>query len=124
MTAQLKAIVALWDEKKSKNAQIKKDLVALEKKTIKTIEELDMRGINLFLELKWIIPITSAIEALPDAVIQKLASSITILNEKYAITYNDIETKIVESKQNLKNLIGKLSGDEFALGGLFNLIKE
>ncbi|MBS7368294.1 MAG: N-6 DNA methylase, partial [Prevotella sp.] len=122
--AQLKAIVALWDEKKSKNAQIKKDLVALEKKTIKTIEELDMRGINLFLELKWIIPITSAIEALPDAVIQKLASSITILNEKYAITYNDIETKIVESKQNLKNLIGKLSGDEFALGGLFNLIKE
>lgn len=122
--AQLKAIVALWDEKKSKNAQIKKDLVALEKKTIKTIEELDMRGINQFLELKWIIPITSAIEALPDAVIQKLASSITILNEKYAITYNDIETKIVESKQNLKNLIGKLSGDEFALGGLFNLIKE
>lgn len=121
---QLKTIVALWDEKKSKNAQIKKDLVALEKKTIKTIEELDMRGINQFLELKWIMPITSAIEALPDAVIQNLADSITALNEKYAVTYNDIETGIVESEQNLATLIGQLTGDEFAISGLSNLIKK
>lgn len=122
--AQLKAIVALWDEKKAKNAQIKKDLVELEKKTIKTIEELDMRGINQFLELKWIMPITSAIEALPDAVIQNLADSITALNEKYAVTYNDIETGIVESEQNLATLIGQLTGDEFAISGLSNLIKK
>ena len=122
--AQLKTIVALWDEKKAKNAQIKKNLVALEKKTIKTIEELDMRGINQFLELKWILPITSAIEALPDAVIQKLADSITDLSEKYAVTYNDIETGIVESEQNLATLIGQLTGDEFAISGLSNLIKK
>ena len=121
---QLKAIVALWDEKKAKNAQIKKDLAALEKKTIKTIEELDMRGINQFLELKWILPITSTIEALPDAVIQKLADSITDLSEKYAVTYNDIETGIVESEQNLATLIGQLTGDEFAISGLSNLIKK
>ena len=122
--AQLKAIVALWDEKKAKNAQIKKDLVALEKKTIKTIEELDMRGINQFLELKWIMPITSAIESLPDAVIKKLADAITSLSEKYAVTYNDIETGIVESEQNLATLIGQLTGDEFAISGLSNLIKK
>lgn len=122
--AQLKAIVALWDEKKAKNAQIKKDLVALEKKTIKTIEELDMRGINQFLELKWIMPITSAIEALPDAIIQKLADAISNLGEKYAVTYNDIETGIVESEQNLATLIGQLTGDEFAISGLSNLIKK
>lgn len=122
--AQLKTIVALWDEKKSKNAQIKKDLVALEKKTIKTIEDLDMRGINQFLELKWIEPITSAIDALPDAVIQNLADTITGLNEKYADTYNSIETRILESRKNLKTLINQLNGDEFAIKGLLNLIKE
>ena len=122
--AQLKTIVALWDEKKSKNAQIKKDLVALEKKTIKTIEDLDMRGINQFLELKWILPITSAIDALPDAVIQNLADTITGLNEKYADTYNSIETRILESRKNLKTLINQLNGDEFAIKGLLNLIKE
>lgn len=122
--AQLKDIVALWDEKKAKNAQIKKDLVALEKKTIKTIEELDMRGINQFLELKWIMPITSAIEALPDAIIQTLADAITSLSEKYAVTYNDIESGIVESEQNLAALIDQLTGDEFAISGLSNLIKK
>ena len=124
MKAQLKTIVALWDEKKSKNAQIKKDLVALEKKTIKTIEDLDMKGINQFLELKWIEPITSAIDALPDAVIQNLADNITGLNEKYADTYNSIETRILESRKNLKTLINQLNGDEFAIKGLLNLIKE
>lgn len=122
--AQLKTIVALWDEKKAKNAQIKKDLVALETQTIKTIEGLDMKGINQFLELKWITPITSAIEALPDAIIQTLADAITSLSEKYAVTYNDIETGIAESEQNLATLIGQLTGDEFAISGLQNLIKK
>ena len=121
--AQLKAIVALWDEKKAKNAQVKKDLQALEEKTIKTIEGLDMRGIKQFLELKWIVPITSAIEALPDAVIQKLAVSIKALGEKYAVTYNDIEQGIAESEQNLATLISQLTGDEFAIKGLEALIK-
>lgn len=121
--AQLKAIVALWDEKKAKNAQVKKDLMALETKTIETIEGLDIRGIKQFLELKWILPITSAIEALPDAVIQTLADAIAALGEKYAVTYNDIERGIVESEQNLATLIGQLTGDEFAIKGLEALIK-
>ena len=122
--AQLQAIVALWNEKKAKNAQVKNSLLALEKKTIKTIEGLDMRGINHFLELKWILPITSAIEALPDAIIQKLADAIKALGEKYAITYNDIERGIAESEQNLATLIGQLTGDEFAIKGLEALIKQ
>ena len=122
--AQLKTIVALWDEKKAKNAQVKKDKLTLEKKTIETIEGLDMRGIKQFLELKWILPITAAIEALPDAIIQKLANSITALGEKYAVTYNDIERGIAESEQNLATLIGQLTGDEFAIKGLEALIKQ
>ena len=122
--AQLKIIVALWDEKKAKNAQVKKDLLTLEKKTTKTIEELDIRGINQFLELKWIVPITSAIEAMPDAIIQTLADAIKDLGEKYAVTYNDIETGIIESEQNLATLISQLTGDEFAISGLLNLIKK
>ena len=122
--AQLKTIVALWDEKKAKKAQIKKDKLALEKKTIETIEGLDMRGINQFLELKWIVPVTSAIEALPDAIIQKLADSITSLNKKYAVTYNEIEQGIAASEQTLATLIGQLTGDEFAIKGLEALINK
>ena len=101
-----------------------KDKLALEKKTIQTIEGLDMKDIQMFLELKWILPITSAIEALPDAVIQTLADVINALSEKYSVTYNDIERSIAESEQNLAELIGQLTGDEFAISGLSNLIKK
>ena len=114
----LKDIVSLKNEQKAKSAQIKTDRLTLEEKTIKTIEGLDMKGISHFLELKWITPVTSAIEALPDAIIQRLADSITALNEKYAVTYNDIEQGIAESEQQLAALIGQLTGDEFAIKGL------
>ena len=114
----LKDIVSLKNEQKTKSAQIKTDRLTLEEKTIKTIEGLDMKGISHFLELKWITPVTSAIEALPDAIIQRLADSITALNEKYAVIYNDIEQGIAESEQQLAALIGQLTGDEFAIKGL------
>ena len=114
----LKDIVSLKNEQKAKSAQIKTDRLALEEKTIKAIEGLDMKGISHFLELKWITPVTSAIEALPDVIIQRLADSITALNEKYAVTYNDIEQGIAESEQQLAALIGQLTGDEFAIKGL------
>lgn len=121
---QLKAIVALWDEQAKAKKNVKNLLEELEKKTIQTIEALDMKDIQMFLELKWIQPITSAIEALPDAVIQNFADAISALSEKYAVTYNDIEQSIVESEQQLAGLIGQLTGDEFAISGLSNLIKK
>lgn len=121
---QLKSIVAHWDEQAKAKKNVKKLLEELEKKTIKTIEGLDMKDIQMFLELKWIVPITSAIEALPNTIIQTLADAINSLSEKYAVTYNDIETGIVESEQNLAILIGQLTGDEFAISGLSNLIKK
>ena len=121
---QLKAIVTLWDEQSAKKKLVAKEKLALEKKTIETIEGLDMKGINHFLELKWIQPITSAIEALPDAIVQTLADSVTSLNDKYAVTYNDIERGAVESERNLAELIEQLTGDEFAISGLLNLVKK
>ena len=122
--ARLQQIVKLWDEQSAKNKQIKSDKIALEKKTIETIMTLDDKGINHFLELKWIVPITSAIEALPDAIITTLADAITDLGEKYAVTNNDIEKGIEESEQELATLIGQLTGDEFAICGLSNLIRK
>ena len=120
----LKSIVALWDEQSAKKKQIAAEKIALDAKTIATIEALDMKGINQFLELKWIEPITSAINALPDTAIQKLAENITALCDKYALTYNDIEQRIVESEQNLASLIEQLTGDEYAIMGLTELIKN
>lgn len=121
---QLKTIVALWDEQAAKKKQVVKDVQALLGKTIKTIKGLDMKDVQMFLELKWITPITSAIEALPDATVQGLSDAVAALSEKYAVTYNDIEKDIIESENNLAMLIGQLTGDKFAISGLSNLIKK
>ena len=120
----LESIELLWKEQKDNKKQITDGKLALEAKTITTIEALDMKGINQFLELKWIEPITSAINALPDTAIQNLAENITALCDKYALTYNDIEQRIVESEQNLASLIEQLTGDEYAIMGLTEFIKN
>ena len=120
---QLMAIVALWGEQAQAKKNVKKKLDDLEKATIKTIEGLDMRGINQFLELKWIVPITSRISAIPCTVEKKLADSISSLSEKYAITYNQLEEEISISKKALATLVSELVGDNFAISGLTELIK-
>ena len=82
-----------------------------------------MNEINHLLDLKWIEPITSAIDAMPDNVIQTLADSINALDEKYAVTYNDIEKDLTSSQDKLRELVSQLTGDEFAIKGLTELIK-
>ena len=120
---KLKAIVKLWDEQAKKKNQLTKDQANLLTQTKQKIETLDMNEINHLLDLKWIEPITSAIDAMPDNVIQTLADSINALDEKYAVTYNDIEKDLTSSQDKLRELVSQLTGDEFAIKGLTELIK-
>ena len=122
--AKVKNIVLARNKSSELGKEIKTAESLLEQHTVETIQALDIEQINQLLELKWIEPITSAINALPDTVIQALANTITALSEKYAVTYNDIEQGIVESEKNLAELIGQLTGDEFAISGLSNLIMK
>ena len=61
---------------------------------------------------------------MPDVVISTLDDTITALNEKYAVTFDEIETNISESEQSLATLISQLTGDEYAIKVLSNLIKK
>lgn len=120
---KLKAIVALWDEQsKAKKALTKKTLELLAK-TKEKIESLDMHEISALLDEKWIVPVTTAISAMPDAVIATLADAVQSLAEKYSVTYHDIERDLASSKQTLADLVSQLTGDEFAIKGLTELIK-
>lgn len=91
--------------------------------TKETITSLNMKEINTLLEAKWIEPITSAIGIVPDAVVQTLADAVSALAEKYAVTYHDIERDLTSSQNTLADLVGQLTGDEFAIKGLTELIK-
>lgn len=121
---QLKAIVTLWDEQSKAKKSLTSLRAELEKKTIETIENLDMKDIQHFLRLKWVEPIASAIDALPCQLIRSLSDIVSSMSEKYAVTYNDIEQGIEQSEQNLASLISQLTGDEFAISGLQNLVKK
>ena len=46
------------------------------------------------------------------------------LAQRYQLQRTDFKRGIAESEQNLATLIGQLTGDEFAISGLSNLIKK
>lgn len=121
--AKLKAIVALWDEQTKTKKRLAQETMALLAKTKEKIECLDMHEINSLLDKKWIEPVTSGIGAMPDAIVTTLADAVNALAEKYAVTYHDIERDLASSQQTLAELVSQLTGDEFAIKGLTELIK-
>lgn len=120
---KLKNIVALWDEQAKKKKQLASDLASLLSATKEKIANLERNEIDNLLETKWILPVTSAIETMPETIVENLADVVKEMSEKYAVTYNDIEKDLVSSQDTLSELIGQLTGDEFAIEGLKNLIK-
>ena len=76
------------------------------------------------LELKWIEPICVDIAAIPVSLLDAFSNAVISLNEKYAETYNEVESKLDESQATLSELVSQLTGDEFILKGLNDLIKK
>lgn len=121
---KLKEIVALWDKTSKLGKEIKADRAALETKTIHAIEHLSDEDIELFLHKKWIGPICMGISNTLTVVLSTFEKAIFALEAKYAESYNDIEAKITNNQSQLTDMIAQLTGDEFAIKGLNNLIKQ
>lgn len=121
---KLKRIVALWDEQTRTNKQIKADKLALEEATIQAIEHLSDADVSHFLHLKWIEPICKGINASLRSVLTSLESAALALSEKYAVSYKQINDDMVAANEELAELVEQLTGDEFAIRGLKELVKE
>lgn len=115
---KLLAIVELWYQQSKTKKQVNAKMAELLKKTKDTIQNLSVEQINELLELKWIRPITTAINALPSEALQELHDAVVALKDKYATTYSDIEQSINESGDTLAGLIDQLTGDDATLLGL------
>lgn len=122
--AKLKKIVALWNEQTQTNKQIKADKLALEEKTIQAIENLTDAEVSQFLHLKWINPICEGIDATLRSVLSTLESAALALSEKYATSYKQINDDMAVANKQLAELVEQLTGDEFAIRGLKELVKE
>ena len=121
---KLKQIVALWDEQTRTNKQIKADKLALEEATIQAIEHLSDADVSHFLHLKWIEPICEGINVSLRSVLTSLESAALALSEKYAVSYKQINDDMVAANEELAELVEQLTGDEFAIRGLKELVKE
>lgn len=115
-----KASILLVEEKELK-VQIKVETNALHLKTKHTIENLTDEQTYELLELKWIVPIVSSMNNLPEIIITKLSNKVQTLSDKYAITYSDVAKEIKEAESTLSSLIGGLEGNEFDMKGLSEL---
>lgn len=122
--AKLKQIVSLWNEQTTSNKQIKTDKLALEEKTIKAIENLTDEEAAVLLHHKWIDPICEGIDNTLRSVLSALESEVLALSEKYATSYKQINDDMVAANEELAGLVEQLTGDEFAIRGLKELVKE
>ena len=114
-------VEALIAEEKTLKTQIKAESNALHVKTKETIESLTDEQVLELLELKWIVPVVSSLNKLPETIIAKLSNKVQMLADKYAITYSDVAKEIKEAEKTLSALIGELEANEFDRKGLNEL---
>lgn len=111
----------LLDEEKSLKKAVKEVATVLHLKTKTTIESLTDEQVNHLLHLKWIAPLSTELAAMPSAVITQLTSQVQALADKYAVTYSQVANEIKTTEQELADMLGELTGDEFDLQGLNEL---
>ncbi|WP_433924634.1 type I restriction-modification system subunit M [Vreelandella sp. 21] len=122
--------VILADKLLTKQTKLKADIKdktqALHLKTKTTIEGLTDEQVNELLHLKWVTPLSTELAAMPSAVITQLTSQVQALADKYAITYSQVASEIKSTEQELAQMMGELTGNEFdqqGLNELANLLK-
>lgn len=116
----IKANKLIDEEKKLKKA-VKEAQFALHLKTKTTIEGLSDQQVNELLHLKWIAPLSQELAAMPSAVITQLTSQVQALADKYLVTYSQVANEIKTTEQELADMMGELTGNEFDLQGLNEL---
>ena len=119
--AKIINVSALIDEEKALKKAVKEATTALHLKTKTTIESLSGEQVNQLLHLKWIAPLNGELAAMPSAVITQLTSQVQALADKYAVTYSQVASKIKTTEQELAEMMGDLTGNEFDQQGLNEL---
>lgn len=122
--AKLEKIVALWNEQTKTNKEIRTAKQQLIDKTVEAIENLSDAEVATFLHEKWIEPVCNGIDDTLRSVLTTLGTSVVALNKKYAVSYKQINDEFASTNKELAGLIDQLTGDERAIEGLKELIKE
>lgn len=115
-------IVALWAEQTAKKKQIKALRQDLTEKTVEALKAFSDADVAHFLHLKWILPVRQGIDSTLQGVLTRLEAEVSHLGQKYAVGLQKLDADIAASRSELSTLIGQLTGDDYALRGLRELI--
>lgn len=111
----------LLSEQAELKADIKVKASALHLETKTTLEGLTDEQVNELLHLKWIMPLSLELAAMPSAVITELTNKVQALADKYAVTYSQVANEIKSTEIELAEMMGELTGNEFDMQGLNEL---
>ena len=116
--AKMKYVLMLIEEEAQckRELRIKRD--KLHSETKETIESMDEDMALKLLDLKWITPFIKGIHQMPEDIINQMILKIIALNDKYAITFSDIEEKKIGVSKKLFEMLGNLSGSASDMEGL------
>ena len=116
--AKILQVDALLAEEKELKKQVKSEAAKLHLLTKETIEALTDQQVFELLEKKWISPLVTSLNKLPEVIVSDLAAKVQALAEKYATTFTEVEAQINEAEGILSSLIDELDGNEYDLKGL------
>lgn len=116
--AKIIKVAELLAEEKVLKAKVKIETAKLHLLTKATIEKLTEVQVYELLELKWISPLVTSLNRLPELLIKELTVKVQALAEKYAVTYAHITEEIQETETVLASHIDELVGNEFDMKGL------
>ncbi len=115
---KLNKVLDLNTEEKELKATIKKEIILLENKTKKTIEELSDEQVIELLKEKWVKSLIHNIMKLPDSIVNELVSKLDAIAKKYETTFAEIEKQIADTEATLAKMIDDIEGNEYDMLGL------
>ena len=101
--------------------EVKQMAAALHEKTKTTIEQMPVEQALTLLEEKWILPIISGLNSLPDQMLSSLMTKLEWLAEKYEVTFAEVGEKIKTNESILSGFVSNLSAGAFDMEGLSEL---
>lgn len=118
LEGKLKTANQLLAEEKTLKSNIKKTSEALHIKTKETIENLSDEQAIWLLQEKWITPLTATMMSLDNGVLTPFSSRLSGLAGKYQTTLKEISGSLKAAEQDLADLLGELTGDDFDMQGV------
>jgi len=116
--AKILNVDKLLAEEKALKKEVKLESESLHTLTKETIESLSDKKVYELLELKWITPLITSLNNLPNEILNTLTSSLQTMAKKYDTTLKDIENEINQTQNELSSMVDELRGSEFDMKGL------